>query len=243
VFDAEGLAGVHASGVEAVEQIVDSFEQKGITFVVFDTTGLTPRIGDDHFFPTVADAVECARITAVGLRRPHATMRTMSKLKELTLETRTNKSMRREAYSMSLYVSIILLSALSVFDDSHPPGRGEVLLLEAGTTIGLVLAHGFASWVSTRIIGEASEEVDPGDLLLVQLGGAVAVATLAMLAVLVTPTSIELMAARFTVAGTIGALVFLESRATNSARRAAVYGLLALIAGVSVAAVKSILAH
>ena len=73
---------------------------------------------------------------------------------------------------MSLYVSIILLSALSVFDDSHPPSPGEVFLLEAGTTIGLVLAHGFASWLSARIIGEHTHEVDPGDLLLVQLGGA-----------------------------------------------------------------------
>ena len=98
-------------------------------------------------------------------------MRYLSTIRELAAEVRTNKSMRRETYSMSLYVSIILLSALSVFDDSHPPERGEVLLLELGTTVGLVLAHGFASWVSTRIIGEANEEIDPGDLLLVQLSG------------------------------------------------------------------------
>ena len=60
---------------------------------------------------------------------------------------------------MSLYVSIILLSALSVFDEGHPPAEGQVFLLEAGTTLGLVLAHGFASWVSTRIIGDTEEEV------------------------------------------------------------------------------------
>jgi len=167
----------------------------------------------------------------------------MSTLRELSLEVRTNKSLRREAYSMSLYVSIILLSALSVFDDSHPPGRGEVFLLEAGTTVGLVLAHGFASWLSARIIGEHSHEVDPRDLLLVQLGGAVAVAALSMLAVILTPTSVELLAARITVAGTIAAQVFLESRATNSIARAATYGFLALVAGVAVATIKSLLAH
>ena len=144
---------------------------------------------------------------------------------------------------MSLYVSIILLSALSVFDDSHPPDRGEVFLLEAGTTIGLVLAHGFASWVSTRIIGEADEEIDPGDLLLVQLGGAVAVASLAMLAAVLAPTSVELLAARLTVAGAIGAQVFLESRSSNSAGRAALYGLLALVAGVTIASIKAVLSH
>jgi hypothetical protein len=173
----------------------------------------------------------------------HATMPFLSRVKELTAKLRTNKDLRREAYSMSIYVSIILLSALSVFDDDHPPERGAVLLLELGTTVGLVLAHGFASWISTTVIGEASEEVDQWELLRVQLGGALAIASLAVLAVLVTPTSIELMAARFTVAATIGALVFLESRSSNSALRAAVYGLLALVAGVSVAAIKSFLAH
>jgi uncharacterized membrane protein HdeD (DUF308 family) len=64
-----------------------------------------------------------------------------------------------------------------------------------------------------------------------------------MLAVVLAPTSIELLAARLTVAGAIAAQVFLESRSSNSALRAATYGLLALIAGVTVAAVKSLLVH
>jgi uncharacterized membrane protein HdeD (DUF308 family) len=152
--------------------------------------------------------------------------------------------MRREAFSMSFYVSIILLSALTVFDDKHPPEQGEVLLLEFGTTLGLVLAHGFASWLSTAIVGASEEDdVDPWDLLKVQLGGAFVVAFLAMLAVIVAPTSIELSAARFTVAAAIAGLVFLESRTSNSWARAALYGLLALVAGVTVAAVKAALSH
>jgi uncharacterized BrkB/YihY/UPF0761 family membrane protein len=167
----------------------------------------------------------------------------LSTTSELVRQLRTNTDLRREAYSMSLYVSIVLFSARAVFDDDHPPQRGEVFLLELGTTIGLVLAHGFASWVSTRIIGEASDEVDSWDLLRVQLGGAVAVASLAMLAVVIAPTSIELAAARLTVAATIAAQVFLESRTRNSATRAAVYGLVALLAGVIVATLKSLLAH
>jgi hypothetical protein len=164
-------------------------------------------------------------------------------VRELTAEVRTNKAMRREAYSMSLYVSIILLSALSIFDDDNPPAQGEIFLLEMGTTVGLVLAHGFAAFVSSRIMGEESEEVDAGDLLLVQIGGAVAVAALAMVAVVLAPTSAELAAARLTVAGTIGALVFLESRTVTTPGRAALYGLLALVAGVTVAAIKSFLVH
>ncbi len=54
---------------------------------------------------------------------------------------------------MSIYVSIVLLSALTVFDDNHPPDQGEVFALEFGTTLGLVLAHAFASWLSTSIVG------------------------------------------------------------------------------------------
>jgi hypothetical protein len=166
----------------------------------------------------------------------------VSTIRELTLELRTNNDLRREAYSMSLYVSIVLLSALSVLDD-HPPDRGEVFLLELGTTIGLVLAHGFASWVSTRISSDASDDVNSWDLLQVQLGGALAVASLAMLAVVIAPTSIELPAARFTVAAIIAAQVFLESRTHNSAVRAGLFSLVALVAGVTVATVKSLLGH
>ena len=167
----------------------------------------------------------------------------VSTFRRLTLEVRTNKDLRREAYSMSIYVAIILLSALSVFSDDHPPDRGEVFLFELGTTVGLVLAHGFASWISTTVIGEASDDVDQWDLLRVQLGGALFVASLALLALILTPTSVELTASRLTVAGTIAALVFLESRTSNSALRAATYGGLALVAGVTVAAIKSFLVH
>ena len=68
VFDAEGFAGIDASGVEALGQILDALTKDEIALVVarlkshqmerFDATGLTTRIGRDRFFPTVADAVE-----------------------------------------------------------------------------------------------------------------------------------------------------------------------------------------
>jgi hypothetical protein len=188
---------------------------------------------DDQRYPT----------PGLDVVRDRQLARMMSTFRDLVVEVRTNRDMRREAYSMSIYVSIVLLSALTVFDDNHPPDEGEVLLLEFGTTLGLVLAHGFASWLSTSIVGESSEDVDPWDLLRVQLGGAFVVASLAMLAVIVTPTSIELSAARFTVAAVIAAQVFLESRTSNSWARAALYGFLALVAGVTVATVKAVLSH
>ena len=83
----------------------------------------------------------------------------LSSISRLSLAVRTNKELRREAYSMSIYVAIVLLSALSVFDDDHPPDGGEVFLLELGTTVGLVLAHAFASWISTTIMGGESSDI------------------------------------------------------------------------------------
>jgi hypothetical protein len=50
------------------------------------------------------------------------------------------------------------------------------------------------------------------------------VASLAMLAVVIAPRSVELLAARLTVAGLIAARVFLNIRSSNSAARAGLYG-------------------
>jgi hypothetical protein len=167
----------------------------------------------------------------------------VSTISRLTTELRTDHHLRREAASMWLYVSIVLLSALSVFDDDHPPGQGDIFLLEVGTTAGLVLAHGFASWVSAHIVSGPADEVDSWDLLWVQLGGALAVAGVAIVAVAVAPTSLELPVARVTVAVAIAALVYGESRVGCPPGRAAVRGLLALAAGVTVALLKSLLSH
>jgi MFS superfamily sulfate permease-like transporter len=67
VFDAEGFAGLDASGVEAFEQLLAALTASHVTLVVarmkshldqqFAATGLTERIGRDHFFATVDEAV------------------------------------------------------------------------------------------------------------------------------------------------------------------------------------------
>ena len=61
--------------------------------------------------------------------------------------------------------------------------------------------------------------------------------------VLIAPTSLELEAAQLTVAATIGAQVSFESRSSVSRARAAVYGLLALAAAVTVSLLKAWLVH
>ena len=70
VFDAEGLVSVDSTGVAALEAVLDDFERRGIAFFVartkdpvrvqFDRSGLTARIGDDHFFATVRAGVAAA---------------------------------------------------------------------------------------------------------------------------------------------------------------------------------------
>jgi high affinity sulfate transporter 1 len=70
VFDADGMAGLDASGVEALEQTIDELARDDIVLVVarlktpirvrWDATGLTERVGADHLFPTVQAAVDAA---------------------------------------------------------------------------------------------------------------------------------------------------------------------------------------
>jgi len=67
VFDAEGFNGLDASGVEAFEQLLTALAASGVTLVLarmksnleerFAATGLAERIGPDHFFATVDEAV------------------------------------------------------------------------------------------------------------------------------------------------------------------------------------------
>ncbi len=67
VFDAEGFAGIDASGVESLSQLVTALEASDVVLVMarmkshlegqFTATALTDRIGSDRYFPTVDTAV------------------------------------------------------------------------------------------------------------------------------------------------------------------------------------------
>jgi high affinity sulfate transporter 1 len=67
VFDAEGFNGIDASGIEAFEQLLAALSAGGVTLVIarmkshleeqFAGTGLMERVGPEHFFPTVDEAV------------------------------------------------------------------------------------------------------------------------------------------------------------------------------------------
>ena len=67
VFDAEGVNEIDASGIAALESLIDELRRSGITFVIarakspvvarLHATRLVARIGEDHMYPTVRAAV------------------------------------------------------------------------------------------------------------------------------------------------------------------------------------------
>jgi sulfate permease, SulP family len=67
VFDAEAVAHVDSTGIEALEELANDLRREEITLVIarlrtriqdeFRLAGLTATIGDEYFYPTVAAAV------------------------------------------------------------------------------------------------------------------------------------------------------------------------------------------
>src|SRR4051794_11711927 len=99
---------------------------------------------------------------------------------------------------MALYVSITLLAALTATDRNDP--HLNVLALIWGTTVGLALAHWFAFTLASRLVGPIEGPATAEKELLAEMTGAVGVAAVATLVVVVLPTHLEWEGARFTVA-------------------------------------------
>ncbi|MEP9364347.1 hypothetical protein ABLE68_15375 [Nocardioides sp. CN2-186] len=119
---------------------------------------------------------------------------------------------RREANTMALYIGISLLAALTALPDSkplHAHGLGVVW----GITLGLALAHWFSFWVSAG-------EFDRHDarVAVSQLGGAVAVATLASIAMLVFPRKVELNGTELVLTLFVAVVGYLSMRWSGAGR-------------------------
>jgi len=67
VLDTVGMSDIDFTGTRALSQVLDLFEHEGISFGVaragvhlrdsLRRSGLAARIGEDHFFPSVDEAV------------------------------------------------------------------------------------------------------------------------------------------------------------------------------------------
>lgn len=154
---------------------------------------------------------------------------------------------------MVLYVSIVLLATLAALpaggsDDDGAHGSsgvhgGALLGLIWGTTLGLALAHWFAFRVTARGFGGGHATRQDGAEALAQLGGATAVAVLCSLPVLLLPDDREVAVAAWVPAVVVGVGAYLASRVGGrSPRLALALGLVALVVGLAVAAVKNALA-
>jgi hypothetical protein len=116
--------------------------------------------------------------------------------------------LRNEASTMALYVAICLLAALSAVAEHAAAEQIDAFKIVWGTTVGLALAHWFAFRVSARLV--ASGAVRPLDAKIAgaQPAGAVVVAVLATLPILVFSASAEFDVVRLVLAGFIALVGF-----------------------------------
>ncbi len=149
--------------------------------------------------------------------------------------------LRKEAYTMALYVAICLLAALLAVpeDAAHTRVTGIIW----GVTVGLAAAHWFAFRMSARLVGAGTIRSPDVRLASAQLLGAAVVAVLASVPVFLLPQSMELGVTTVCLAAFIALAGFAVARAGGATRaRASVYALSVLVVGLAIAELKNVLA-
>ena len=150
--------------------------------------------------------------------------------------------LRKEAYTMALYVAICLLAALVAIPEGGE-AHARVLGIVWGVTVGLALAHWFAFRVSSRLVGAGTVRAHDLEAAGAQLGGAVVVAVIATVPVLLFSDDLELRLAVYVLAGFISRVGYAVARGAGAGRpRAVVYAALVLAVGLAIAVLKNVLA-
>jgi FtsH-binding integral membrane protein len=150
--------------------------------------------------------------------------------------------LRKEAYTMGLYVAICLLGALIALTP-HEETEAQVIAIIWGVTVGLALAHWFAFRVSATLVSDGKVRRHDLDTASAQLAGAAIVALLASIPVLVSPKSAELEAAELTLAAFIGIVGYAVARSGEASRlRSVIYAVIVLTVAVVIAVMKNALA-
>lgn len=147
----------------------------------------------------------------------------------------------KEAVTMSLYVAICLLAALTAVGDEVVDREGVVEIVW-GSTLGLALAHWFAFQISARLAGSGSVARHDAQGAFAQLVGAGTVAMLVTVPVLVLQRPAAFAIARLVLAVFIGGVGYLVARSSGGSRpRALLYGVSVLVLALAVALVKNLL--
>jgi hypothetical protein len=145
--------------------------------------------------------------------------------------------LRKEAFTMALYVAICLLAALAALSEST--AEDHVFEIVWGTTVGLALAHWLAFNVSARLVAAGQVRHHDAEAAAAQLLGAAAVALLATVPVLIFPASIELDVVELVLACFIAFVGYAVSRGSGANRvRSLVYGATLLVVAGAVVLIK-----
>ncbi len=143
---------------------------------------------------------------------------------------------------MALYVAICLLAALIALPESGA-AHAHVIGIIWGVTVGLALAHWFAFRLSARLVGTGRVHPHDVEAAAAQLGGAVVVALLASVPVLLFPASMELEVVELLLAGFVALVGYAVARSGGASLTGAlVYALVVLAAAVLIAELKNRLA-
>ena len=142
---------------------------------------------------------------------------------------------------MALYVSVVLLATLVALDD-RATGDAELIGLIWGTTLGLALAHYFAFRMSSRLVRGTSFHRGDLDIAAAQASGAIAVAVLCTIPVVVLPADSEYDVVRFLLGLLLGIAGYASGRTGGASRvRSVVMGAITLVLGFAVALIKNAL--
>jgi hypothetical protein len=149
--------------------------------------------------------------------------------------------LRKEAYTMALYVAICLLAALLATPETS--AHTHVIRIVWGVTVGLALAHWFAFRVSARLVGAGRIGSRDAALGGAQVLGATVVALLASVPVILFPEPVELVLVEYLLAAFTALVGFAVARGGGASRaRALIYALAVLVVSVAIALLKNGLA-
>lgn len=146
--------------------------------------------------------------------------------------------LRREGYTMALYVAICLLGALLALPEDEVQPRS--LQVVWGVTIGLAAAHWFAFRLSTRLVAAGTFGRSDVRLATAQLLAAAAVAVLATIVILIFPEQLEVVATELLLGALVALAGFVAVRGGGVSRlRAFLYALVLLMVAVALALLKN----
>ncbi len=147
-----------------------------------------------------------------------------------------------ESSTMALYVSIVLLATLTAIGDDAEASHVEILGIVWGTTLGLAIAHFFAFRISSKVFRGVALHRPDVRIAFLQLGGALAVAVLCTVPMLLLPATAETDAVRLELSLLLGVAGYAAGRTGGASRpRALVTAVVVLVLGLATALLKNVL--